>query len=118
MKKIVVIGIGYVGTAVACAFAKAGYRVVGIDNQRWKVDAINKGISPIEGDEPGLKELLRTVVKQKKLSATTDFSACRNADTIIVAVNTPVRESTKEPEYGPLKTVIREIGRTITRARS
>jgi NADPH-dependent 2,4-dienoyl-CoA reductase/sulfur reductase-like enzyme len=75
MKKIVVVGIGYVGTAVACAFAKVGYHVVGIDNQRWKVDAINKGISPIEGDEPNLKELLKKVVKQKRLSATTDFSS-------------------------------------------
>ena len=113
MKKVVVIGIGYVGTAVASAFAKAGHSVIGVDNQEWKIQAINKGICPIEGDEPGLKELIKEMAEKKRLSATSDFSVCKNADLIIIAVNTPVNESTKEPEYGPLRAVTQAIGRNL-----
>ena len=115
MKKVVVVGIGYVGTAVACSFAKAGYEVVGIDNQDWKVDYINGGISPIEGDEPGLKESIKEAVRCGKLSATKDFTACRSADAIIIAVNTPVKDENKMPDYGPLRSVTQKVGENIRR---
>ena len=45
---VAVIGLGYVGLPLAVVFAEAGYRVVGIDLDSRKVDAINRGESYIE----------------------------------------------------------------------
>jgi UDP-N-acetyl-D-mannosaminuronate dehydrogenase len=58
--KLAVIGLGYVGLPVACAFAEAGFNVVGVERQEERVALINAGVSPIEGDEPGLAELVHT----------------------------------------------------------
>ncbi|MEZ4860944.1 MAG: nucleotide sugar dehydrogenase [Caldilineaceae bacterium] len=44
---VAVIGLGYVGLPLALNFAKAGYRVTGIDLDQRKVDAINRGESYI-----------------------------------------------------------------------
>ena len=46
--QIAIIGLGYVGLPLAVNFAQAGYRVVGIDLDPRKVDAINRGESYID----------------------------------------------------------------------
>src|SRR5690242_2353024 len=68
-----VIGLGYVGLAVACEFARVGFRVVGIDINRERVAEINAGRCPIEGDEPGLADLLAEVVAAGRLRASVDY---------------------------------------------
>ena len=60
--QLVVIGLGYVGLPVALLFAKAGFSVTGLDLKPDRVDTINSGQSPIEGNEPGLADLLTDVV--------------------------------------------------------
>ena len=45
---IAVAGLGYVGLPLAVAFAGAGFRVIGLDVQERKVDAVNRGESYIE----------------------------------------------------------------------
>ena len=45
--KIGVIGQGYVGLPLALAAAKAGYSVLGYDNNDEKIDLINQAVSPI-----------------------------------------------------------------------
>lgn len=52
-----VIGLGYVGLPVAAIFAEAGYQVIGVDVKADRVETINAGSSPIEGNEPGLPNL-------------------------------------------------------------
>ena len=42
-----IIGLGYVGLPLALEFARAGFRVTGIDLDRSKVDAIRDGRSYI-----------------------------------------------------------------------
>src|SRR3989344_7640902 len=96
--QIAVIGLGYVGLPVACLLAKAGFSVVGINRGREKVDLVNKGISPIEGKEPGLSELVKEVVSARRLRATTDYLICTAADIIIIAVETPIDSSTQTPK--------------------
>ena len=61
--EIVVIGMGYVGIPTAALLADVdGFNVVGVQRRSkrsgWKIDHLNAGKSPIEGDEPGLAELI------------------------------------------------------------
>ncbi len=107
---IVVIGLGFVGIPVASAFARAGFRVTGIDLVREKVEKINLGICPIEGREPGLAELLAEVVGQGRLAATADYMVCREADVILIAVETPVDPATHRPQYAALRSAVTALG--------
>ena len=107
--KVAVIGLGYVGVPVAAAFAEAGLRVVGIDIDEGKVHAINAGRSPLSGREPDLDRLLQKH-GGKRLSATTDYSAAKSANAVLVSVETPIDEDTKDPDYKALRSVLRSLG--------
>ena len=111
VEKIVVVGMGYVGIPVAVEFAKKGFDVIGINRSRPKVDLINKGICPIEGDEPRLADLLKEVVENGRLKATQDYSVIKNANVIIVAVQTPFGD--KKPEYSSLENALENIGKYL-----
>lgn len=111
--KIAVCGLGYVGFPVALLFAKAGFKVVGIDIDEKKIKKINNGRSIIEGKEPGLKELVKKTYKSGILKATSDISEYKCADVILVAVETPVEDSTHEPTYTALKSALRDIAPNI-----
>jgi UDP-N-acetyl-D-glucosamine dehydrogenase len=89
-----VVGLGYVGLPLAVEFAKAGYTVTGIDVARDKVDAVNRGQSYIP-DVPSFD--VAACVGAGNLSATTDFSAIAELDTINICVPTPLRK-TKDPD--------------------
>ncbi len=107
---VVVLGLGYVGLPVACLFAEAGFPVVGIRRSRDKVDMINRGESPIEGDEPGLAELLCRVVSTGQLRATTDYAVCRDAQVVLIAVETPVDRESRRPAYRALRSALTSLG--------
>ncbi|MGD8968369.1 MAG: nucleotide sugar dehydrogenase [Anaerolineae bacterium] len=105
-----VIGLGYVGLPVACLFAEAGFPVVGIRRSQEKVAMINRGRCPIEGEEPGLPELVARVVSAGRLIATTDYEPCRQAQIVLVAVETPVDPGTKKPRYRALRGALSDLG--------
>lgn len=108
--RLAVVGLGFVGTPVACTLAGAGYTVVGVDIATEKVDAINAGRVPFEGDEPGLPELLARVVGDGRLTATADAEALRSCDAVLVAVDTPVDPVTHQPGYRALVGALESIG--------
>ena len=114
-RKIVVVGLGYVGIPVACEFADHGFDVVGIDSYRWKVDWINEGKSPIKGKEPFLSEMLKKAVSNKKLKATQDFAACKDADAVFVCVQTPFDFKKNEPDSTALKSAVESIGKNLNK---
>ncbi len=91
--RLAVIGLGYVGLPVACAFADAGFDVVGIELRPDRVKQINEGISPIEGNEPGLAELLARVVAAKKPCATTEYQGLADRDVVLIDVDTASQKS-------------------------
>jgi len=111
--KIAVIGLGYVGLPVACIFADAGFDVLGVDINPNRIEKINLGQSPIEGDEPGLAELLATVVARGKLRADSDYANLAAVDIVLVAVETPVDEN-NVPQYVALKAAMSDLGKVIT----
>ena len=112
--KVAVVGLGYVGVPVAAALADAGDRVVGVDIDPAKVAAINRGKSPLTGKEPDLPALLAKH-GGKRLTATTDYEACKTADAVLVAVETPIDEDTHEPNYRALRAVLRSLGPNLKR---
>lgn len=86
--QIAVIGMGYVGCVTAACLSRDGNRVIGVDVDSGKVDAINSGLTPVF--EPGLDTLLKTQVDSKRLSATTDLAAAvAESEIVLVAVGTP-----------------------------
>ena len=107
--RIGVIGLGYVGLPVACLFAEAGFDVMGVDLKAERVAAINAGISPIEGREPGLAELLAAIVAGGRLRATTQYADLRACDVVIISVETPVDEQ-YVPRYVALQRALRDLG--------
>ena len=107
--KLGVIGLGYVGLPVACLFAEAGFDVVGVDIQAERVEKLNAGVSPIEGKEPGLAELLAQVVQAGKFHATTDYAELADCDVLTINVETPVDEQ-HVPRYVALRSALRSLG--------
>ncbi|MCU0724509.1 MAG: nucleotide sugar dehydrogenase [Planctomycetes bacterium] len=89
-----VIGLGYVGLPLVVEFARNGFRVLGVDVDGRKVEAINQGRSYIQ-DVPG--ELLRSQVEAGLVSATTDFDRLAEADAMSICVPTPLGK-TKDPD--------------------
>jgi UDP-N-acetyl-D-mannosaminuronic acid dehydrogenase len=115
IRKIVVIGMGYVGIPAAALFADVeGFTVVGIQRRSkrsgWKIDLLNEGKNPIGGDEPGLSELIERVVKKGTFRVTDDFSECKDADVILIDVQTPTDEK-GTPHYESLKEVSKKVGK-------
>jgi UDP-N-acetyl-D-mannosaminuronic acid dehydrogenase len=109
-----VIGLGYVGLPVACAFAERGFGVIGVELKEDRVALINDGRNPIAGDEPGLAELLAEVVNNGRLRATTDYSELAAADVILIDVETPVDDDYR-PRYAALKSACRSLGPVMKR---
>lgn len=104
-----VIGLGYVGLPVASSFAAAGFRVVGIDIHSDRVSRINDGCNPIEGDEPGLAEMLAKVVESGRFRAYDSYEAVAKADIVLICVQTPV-DADHKPRYEALKAACHTLG--------
>jgi len=114
-RKIVVVGMGYVGIPVAALFADVlGFEVVGVQRRSkrsgWKIDWLNQGKNPIGGDEPGLSELIKRVVKKETFRVVEDLKACEDAEAILIGVQTPT-DNDRVPRYESLKEICKNIGR-------
>jgi len=95
IRKIGVIGMGYVGIPAAALFADspAFGTVYGFQRDSassgYKIAMLNRGESPLKGEEPGLEELLKKVVGEKKFIATSDFSRIVELDAVTLNIQTP-----------------------------
>ncbi|MBI4305708.1 MAG: nucleotide sugar dehydrogenase [Chloroflexi bacterium] len=110
--RIAVVGIGYVGLPLAVSFAEAGFEVVGIDSDRTRADAVNRGESYVEDvDSSRLAALTKVVANARggrsrsttggrpagSLSASNGYDSLSSADVVIVCVPTPLSK-TKVPD--------------------
>ena len=118
VRKIVVVGMGYVGIPVAALFADApGFTVIGVQRRSkrsgWKIDWLNEGKNPIGGDEPGLSELIARVVKKRTFRVVDDVSTCKDAEAVLIDVQTPTNVD-KKPNYDSLKEVSETVGKFMS----
>lgn len=90
MKKVTVLGLGYIGLPTAIVCAESGYKVSGFDIDASRVAAINNGESVIQ--EPDLFEKLQIALAQQQFKATTIIVA---SDYFMIAVPTPFKEGKK-----------------------
>ncbi|MBN1976912.1 MAG: nucleotide sugar dehydrogenase [Anaerolineae bacterium] len=115
---IVVIGMGYVGIPCAALLADVpGFRVTGVQRRSersgWKIACLNRGECPFDGDEPGLAELLhRVAVEKKTFHVADDYAVCREADVILIDVQTPT-DGDHVPHYESLREVSAQAGRYL-----
>ena len=108
---ICVVGTGYVGLVTGTCLADFGHTVICVDNNKEKIDCLNRGEVPIY--EIGLEDLIRRNTKEKRLSFTTSLKeGVENSLVIFNAVGTPPREDgTANLDY--VFSVAREIAALI-----
>ncbi len=96
-----IVGLGYVGLPLGNAFSKEGYRVIGFDVSQKRVDELKKGHDRTD-------ELSDADLKAGPVEYTTDPSAMKEADIIILAIPTPV-----DNDFNPDLTLVREASKTV-----
>ena len=106
-----VVGLGYVGLPLAVEKAKAGFRTIGFDVQKEKVDLVNAGKNYI-GDVVDAD--LERLVKEGRLSATTDFAFIREVDFVAICVPTPL-DAHQQPDISYVESSARAIAEHLHR---
>ncbi|MGC8979105.1 nucleotide sugar dehydrogenase [Caldisericum sp.] len=107
--KIGVIGLGYVGLPLAMEFAKNGYKVIGFDTDREKVNALLNGNSYVTDVT---SDLIVGVLSERKFLPTYDFGKIQEVDVVIICVPTPLRK-TKDPDISYILSALNEIKRNF-----
>jgi UDP-N-acetyl-D-glucosamine dehydrogenase len=108
VRTIGVIGLGYVGLPLAVAFAREDCRVIGVDVDSRKIEAIEAGEAYVEDvSEAALREVAQN------LSVSTRYEALREAEAVLICVPTPLTRN-REPDLGPLVEAGRALGRVLT----
>jgi UDPglucose 6-dehydrogenase len=107
------IGCGYVGLVSGACFADFGHRVICVDNDQAKNEALRRGAIPIY--EPGLNDLVHKNVEEGRLAFTTELAnsvACSEA--IFIAVGTPSRRGDGHADLSYVYEAARDIAQALS----
>jgi len=97
MKKVVVVGMWYVGFPLACAISKSGkYNTLGFEIDEKKIELINAWTAPIDDEQSSMD------IQKYPFEATNDPKILWSADFILVCVPTPINED-NSPNLWPLR---------------
>jgi UDP-N-acetyl-D-mannosaminuronic acid dehydrogenase len=121
IKNIGVIGMGYVGIPVAVLFADSpvfdfvyGFQRDSISSG-YKIAMLNRGESPLKGEEPGLEKLLKKVIAAEKFSCTSDFTKIARLDAVTLSIQTPfLSKEDLLPDFSALTEGIELVGRHLS----
>src|SRR6266542_4474952 len=105
VRKIAVIGLGYVGLHAAAAFGRSGLSVKGFDTSARRISELSKGY-----DRTG--EVPSADLCRKTLTFTSAARDLRRADFYIVTVPTPV-DASKQPNLEPLRQASSTVGQAL-----
>ncbi len=110
---LAVLGLGYVGAVTAAGFAHLGCRVVGVDKDPHKVEALRRRQAPFY--EPGLEEIIQATVEDGRLSASLALEeGLRDAEVALICVGTP-SERSGDLGLGQLHQVCEELAAQVRR---
>src|SRR3954463_12139704 len=82
-----IVGLGRIGLPLALSFADRGVDVIGVDEDRARLDTVGEGRMPFE--EPGTQELLERVLPGGRLKLTDSIADAAAADFIVLTLGTP-----------------------------
>ncbi len=106
MKKIAIVGLGYVGLPLAVCFARK-FSVLGFD-----IDA--RRIEELQSHHDRTREVdAETLAQTSSLEFSADPASLGSADVVIVTVPTPIDEH-KKPDLRPLLGASRTVGQHLT----
>jgi UDP-N-acetyl-D-glucosamine dehydrogenase len=91
---IAVVGLGYVGLPLSLQFARSGAKVLGLDIDPVKIDALNGGRSFIKHISP---ESIGAAVGNGSFAASAEFSRVAEVSAVIICVPTPLNKN-REPD--------------------
>ena len=111
MKKITIIGTGYVGLVSGAGLAEFGHEVACLDIDENKIKNLNSGKIPIY--EPGLENLVRKNVQDKRLAFSSDIEKnIIESKIIFIAVGTPQDENGKA-DLKAVKSVVDLVAKNL-----
>jgi UDPglucose 6-dehydrogenase len=113
MKKICVVGTGYVGLVTGACFAALGNTVTCLDVIPEKIERLRAGEMPIY--EPGLEPLVKHNVHASRLRFSTDYTeSVAGADYIFIAVGTPTLANSDAADMQYVESAARSIAQHLT----
>jgi UDP-N-acetyl-D-mannosaminuronic acid dehydrogenase len=92
-KNICIIGLGFVGLTVALSLAKKGFNIVGVEKNKSIIKLLQSGKSHFY--EPGIQNLLKKMIKNKKIIFLSMIPKIINLNTFIITVGTPIDKNKK-----------------------
>ena len=111
IKRIAIVGTGYVGLVTGTCFAELGNSVVCLDNDVRKIEVLRSGKAPFF--EPQLLEMIIRNQHAGRLSFSTDLEAgIRDSEIIFIAVGTPMGED-GNADLSAVRSVAATIGRAL-----
>tara|TARA_Y100000591_G_scaffold330647_1_gene362245 strand:+ start:307 stop:1623 length:1317 start_codon:yes stop_codon:yes gene_type:complete len=113
VKKIAVIGTGYVGIVSGAGISDFGNKVTCVDILEQKIQSLKNGIIPIY--EPGLDEIVKRNVKANRLDFSIQVSeTIQKSDIIFIAVGTPQAEN-GHADLSAIRAISKTIGENLNR---
>ncbi|MDQ3822984.1 MAG: nucleotide sugar dehydrogenase [Actinomycetota bacterium] len=109
--EIAIIGAGYVGVPLAQTFAEAGRPVVLVETDEERVEAVNRGDSPIKDVS---SERLAPLIEKGLVRATSDYEAVRDVEGILVALPTPLSPQ-REPDLSIIRGAMERLAEVLQR---
>ena len=112
--KLCMIGTGYVGLVSGVCFSDLGNQVICVDKDLTKINKLQNGIIPIY--EPGLDELVKKNIKNKKLFFSNDLkSSVKKSDIIFICVGTPTKRGSTNADLSQIYRVAKELSKSINK---
>jgi UDPglucose 6-dehydrogenase len=108
------IGTGYVGLVSGVCFSDLGNDVICVDKDINKIKNLKDGKIPIY--EPGLDELVKKNIKNKRLSFSNDLNkSVRKSDIIFICVGTPTKRGGSSADLSQVFGVAKELSKNINK---
>ena len=117
MKNIIVVGLGFVGSAtgIAIASCKKKYQVFGLDlnseEGKRRIDSLNNSLFPFKTNDQKLKKNLKKVIKEKNFLCTYNKDVLFKADVVLLNINFDIINN--KFDLSPFKSAIRDISSRI-----
>src|SRR5665213_83626 len=111
MRRIAIIGTGYVGLVTGACLSGLGNTVICVDSDARKIALLQAGDVPFY--EPSLADMVSLNLQAERLIFTTDVAqAVRDSEIVFIAVGTPMRAD-RHADLSAVRAVARDIGRAL-----